>query len=306
MPLDNFYEYNCPVCGGGNAIKKGIKKRMLKEDAPIIYCFDCEKFSVSDCYSFTHYPPWVISEVVDFFVSGINSRKICRNIKRKAIQRGCKNIHITKQTIFNTVENICEILLEYERILPVFKKNPVWELDETCVWIEKEDLHWMEVVYDVDSKYVIASKVVRKNDQSASLQTIELARITAKYLPKTIRTDGNKAHKINIKKNYRKVKHDYKTKKENIAQINYVESYNSKQRDETGFKRRKKFKSKFTAQIMADLYRFQWNFLRPNINLKGKVPADAVGIPFHFETWDDLILHAINYINWNEHFCNRE
>lgn len=307
LPLELYRPPMCPRCRSMKIIGKGYRKNKQKGRVKLFRCNSCGYRFGDDPTVRSHFPLWVVSQVLELTVEDLRLKQRIKQIKREAELRN-QAIKISVSSLPNIVKKYVKLLLEFENIVKPKIVSSEWIIDDTyeifpreitgANWIppikSKRKMYkrfvWITNVIDVDTKYWFAGYVSSQRDADASENAIRLAMKRAKCLPQIFRCDGLKAHIDGIKKCFNNAIINSKTKKEDFTHINLLESLHSFMR-RMNIKKRGKFRSLERLQYEVDLLRICWNFL-PHDDLGESTPAIKAGIYPKVACWDELIRFA--------------
>ncbi|MEM3488932.1 MAG: DDE-type integrase/transposase/recombinase [Nitrososphaerota archaeon] len=300
QPTIDFFIPRCLNCGSADIIRRG--KRLLKRGGENL------QYSCKSCRRKFSYPRTIRShfsdDIIDMILSGLADGLSAKSVSERILRE--KGIKITRQTIFNILEKCIKVLLKYEMaVLPTakaLKKSEHWLIDDAymilsqpksafqTVYMGKEYSGFITNVQDGQTGYWLAAVVSYERDVRASLNALKLAIERAGSKPSFLKCDGFKPH-IKAAEKLR-ITVQFRTKEEDKSFINKIEALHSFLRRHGLEKRR--FKSIKSCQLIADLVRFHFNWMR--LDRDGKPIANLVSLSCPGRTWMDLLSFASSYL----------
>lgn len=187
------------------------------------------------------------------------------------------------------MEEAVATLNRFWEIMPVTTRCSALLIDEEYQSVKLEDHAWMLNVEETMSRVLLSAMVVDERTFEAALSTLKYATVKLLgYKGKPGLSDDWPAYA----NGYRAIcmKPDFKSKKEDIAHINQVESLHSIMRSLT-FHHMRTFASKEILQLYLDLFRHYYNWIRLHSALGGKAPMEAI-TGLKFRTFHELIRFA--------------
>lgn len=302
-----YFDIPCPYCGacGGDWItRRGSRDNERKGLVQRYGCKKCgRRFSRE---SWGHFPLWVVEAILSLAVAGLGPSEIVAKLKEEA-SRHNQTVRISRQTVSNIIKRCVQTFLRFEEHARRKCTSSEWQIDDSPQPFTRRfkpsseqhkdsnrDFWWITNVIDGNSWYWLASYVSWERDAKVSEKAVRMAIKRARDAPNRWRSDGLRAHIRGIKNVLPNAVIFSKTKAEKFEHINLIESLHSSMRRK-GIKKRKKFHSLMTLQILLDLVRMWHNFLRQLDSLGEITPAAKVGIVPVFKSWGEFIRYVYRH-----------
>ena len=299
--FDVYCKY-CRACGADWIIRRGPRHNKRKGEVQRYKCKRCgHRFSRE---GWGHFPLWVVEAILSLAVEGLGPSVILDKLKGEALRHNL-TVKISRQTVSNIIKRCVDAFLKFEEgarreCTSCFE----WQIDDTpqrptrdvgdhFEQPQSDDRKfWITNVLEVDSRYWLTAHVsFLERDAKVSEKAVRMALKRARDAPNRWRCDGLRSHIRGIRNVLPHATIFSKTKAEKFEHINLIESLHSSMRRK-GIKKRKKFHSLMTLQILLDLVRMWHNFLRRLDSLGGITPAAKVGITPVFRSWGEFVLYV--------------
>ena len=242
-------------------------------------------FSHSDRLPKTSVPTKIISLCFDLYMKGLSYKLIKQHLKEQ------HNIRITHVTIYYWIQNYTKIIKKYLDTLQP-DVSSMWQLDETFIQFKgihgtkavRSNGNWCWIAIDCKTRFVMTTHMDLTKD---TYSCDEFFKKLEKYdsIPRVISTDGNKAYRVHIERQYPGVKHL-------ITKNRFIERFNATIKNRT--KTMRCFDEFDSCQTTMEAFRIYYNFLRPHTALDDRTPAEAAGLCVDVsERWGSLIKAAL-------------
>jgi hypothetical protein len=291
LPID-YYNVYCPYTGSTDVIRKGYRKTKFRGNVPLYLCRDCgRKFTLDSTYH-TQVPLRVHGKILDYAAEGTKAPKIAKKIKDEM------GISLTPQAISSLIKRDVRRLLYFEELLPKNREpSELWYTDEMKQLLPQGEV-WVINVMDANSRYWLITIVCRSLNRITVLRTFKLALKRGFAPPGELRSDGLQANISAAKRVLPETKIVYRTKIEDIAIVNLIETLHNIIRETIS---RRRFHSPRTIENHFELRRIYYNFIRPHGGVGSEVPARAIGIPVpKFGNFEKLLGYADRFIQAHE------
>ena len=299
--LPPYSPSRCPYCGGLDIVRKGKSKRTRKGDQQRYYCKHCHRRFIDSPISGSHFPEWVIDEVLALTAGGLRPRGITEAIVRESTRTGHK-VSMSTHTVRNLVKTCIKSPLEFELLTKREEATREWVIDDAYQRFPLENrkriVGWITNIFELGTVYWLVAHVSLRRDKDVTSEAFGLAVKRAKGAPLHVKSDGLRSNILGIKELYPQVIIDSKTKKQDYGWINELEGLHNIMRG-AGISRRG-FRSLRNLQARLDLLRFHYNFLRPHSSLKGEgeTPARVAGILYpQTSNWSEFIRFTHWYVD---------
>jgi len=220
----------------------------------------------------------IIVASLDLYFKGLSLRKICDHLKQ---QYGVK---VTHPTILSWIRKYVKTVKSYTDKLKINPSN--FNADETGMPFRKHT-YWVWDIIDRKSRFLVALRLTRFRTTSRNNIFKESLKFV-KGQPKIVFTDGYMGYKKMVKKNYPDAIHERGKGIQDNGKLNMIEKFHDTLKERTKVMRG--FKSVKTGQTILDGWKIYYNFVRPNIHLYDKTPAEVAGlVKLKENKWLDLI-----------------
>ena len=292
----------CGACGADWIISRGPRLNKRKGPVQRYGCKNCgRRFSRE---GWGHFPLWVVEAILSLAVAGLGPSEIVNKLKEEARRHHLTFDKISRQTVSNIIRRCVEAFLRFEEDVRRECTSFEWQIDDTPQPFTRRfkhsskqrengsrDFWWITDVFDTDNRYWLVAHASWERDAEVSEEAVRMALKRARDAPNLWRCDGLRAHIRGIRNVLPHATIFSKTKVEKFEHMNLIESLHSSMRRK-GIKKRKKFHSLMTLQILVDLVRMWHNFLRRLDSLGGITPAAKVGIAPVFKSWGEFVRYV--------------
>ena len=278
----------CQYCKNNKVIKYGIRRN--KGTSKQIYkCQKCEhKFVKNDGFCHRSYSSDVITVALDLYVKGVSLRDTADHIR---MVYGVKPSHTT----------ILEWIKQYGKMIEKYTDNlkprlgSVWSADEMQIHMKSNKEfamsygNWLINVMDKRTRFLVVSEPRLFRDARTMSQIFD--NLSEKHAPKVLITDGCHSYKSSIRDSFgNRTKHviakgpgNKKNQSSRIERLNGT----IRQREKVT----RNYWRVSTARNTMRTFRIYYNFVRPNMALSGKTPAQKAGICLNLtgNRWRGLI-----------------
>ena len=279
----------CRFCKSREIVKYGTRNNK-GEKKQVYKCKSCShKFTMNDGFLYSKYNSQLITVALDCYVRGMSMRDTACHLEMLYGKRP------SSSTVLEWIRKYGKMTENYTRKLKP-KLGSVWMADEMNLKFNLKE-NWLWVVEDKATRYMIACNPTMLRIQKHANATFEQA--SKLGTPQTVITDGLHHYPQAIEKSFGKdVKHirsrgcaGEKAKNTRIERLNG-----------TIRQREKVMRGMYNAGTAKDLMRaFQihYNFIRPNMALENKTPAQAAELNLRLgqDKWKGLISRGANISN---------
>jgi transposase-like protein len=224
----------------------------------------------------------IITLSLDLYYRGLSLRKICDFMHQNY------GIKIAHPTILNWIRKYVSVIKAYTNRLKLTPSN--FNADETVLPFRKHN-YWAWDIIDRKSRFLVALHLTSHRltlDNNIFKESLKFVN----GQPKIVFTDGYYGYKRMIRENYPDAVHERGRGIADSGKLNIIEKYHDTLKDRT--KTMRGFKSVRTGQTILDGWKIYYNFIRPNMNLYGKTPAEVAGLVRLKENkWLDLIQRSV-------------
>lgn len=266
----------CKHCQSTNTRKYG-----LVEGVQTYFCNSCERKFKADDRLFRMKTPYVqVSSALDDYYAGKSVNDI-----RNSLQAHHNNFPSSK-TVYGWITKYTdEAVKQCKDFRP--KVGDVWVADETVLKLDGEN-YWCIDMIDVDTRYLLATKL-SPNRESKDIKALrETARDRAGKTPKRVLTDGWKGYRDGIELAYgADAKHIVTEPFSPGENTELIERWHSTLKERT--KTLRGLKSVETADRFLGGFLVFYNYLRPHETLDGATPAEYAGVIYDCKTWVDIV-----------------
>jgi putative transposase len=283
-------DITCKYCQSQSVRKYGLVKGVQR-----YFCNDCKrKFTAKNTIPKMQYPTSQITDVLYSFYEGMSER----DIRNKFIPY---NDYISTGSIYNWIYRFTDLALkEADKYTP--KVGDKWICDETYVRIDKSKANvdnpysksrkakWIIFwdIIDADTRFLLASHLTSTRTKEDAQILFEKAAKRAGKIPKVVVTDELASYIDGMELAYgsdSQHKQGGPFKIENNT--NLIERFHGSLKDRTKVMRA--LRNKKTLQQFSDGWLVHYNFFRPHMGIKEKIPAEKAKIKFPFKSWKDVI-----------------
>ena len=281
VPIRDLDDYitKCVYCGSTDVIFKGWRKNSAGRQVRRYKCKRCGRRFVrySILYEFSEE---VVEDVLDLAVCGASlgyiSERICAKWHRRVSTKQVRRI----------LHYIVDVLNRYDELLK--GKAAEVEVDEMFQKLSANKKAWEINVLARDSRRWLSSLVADDRSFQSSLKAVSSGIKKLKGPPLRLRCDGHQPYvQVAIVLG---IEVDSKSKSEDFSHINLIERMHETVRG-YGVRKKKSFGSIAHLQILVDIVRHYYNFLRPHEALFGKTPVET-DVGLRVRRWSSLILLA--------------
>ncbi len=292
---NDYKEFVCIYCGSENITRHGTRKTKTGNKTRIL-CGHCNKtFTLESETGFEkmQVTAKMVTVALDLYFKSTSLRKIVDHLD----QFYELNVHHT--TILNWVRKYGEIISEYaETFKP--ELGDIWHADEMKIKTKREDWAWLWHVMDGETRYMVANLITKHQEDDDAKATFSKAKShTQGDKPELIITDGLKSYH----NGFNKVFYDHHQTCEHVeadglrARVNNnkVERLHNTVRDRQ--KTMRGLQNDDTATEFNNGFKAFYNHIRPHMALKGKTPAQAVGIDLKLgrNRWMGMIQKSVEH-----------
>jgi transposase-like protein len=278
---DEPCEFGCKFCGSDNLVKNGMtagKQGYL--------CKDCgHKFAGNDSFIGTHKHIETIGQAVELFYRGIPTNTIDEQLLSLFQDK------VNSSTIWRWVIKYSEMADQYLSNFPA-KLSDTWLVDETQIKIMGRPAWYWDVI-DEKTRFLVGTHLSRTRTVKDVVQLFQKCKARSKTKPKQIISDKMPAYKKGINKVFysrykeKRTEHVQMKGMSSDVNINIIERFHGtiKQR----YRVLRGLRTDRTAQIILDGFVTHYNYFKPHITLKDKVPADVADVEWTYENWQALL-----------------
>ncbi len=275
----------CPSCDAKDIIKFGTRK-----GKQIFKCKPCgTRFTEGGALPHRRIPPNVVGDAIVGFYDGLSYRDIQRQMETR---------YGFKPSTATLYEWVRDYVKRGSQFLSDFKANTgdTWVADEMMVRIDGHQM-WLWNVMDAKSRYLLATHLSPTRTIRDAVTLFQKAKGRAAKPPKRIRTDRLRAYIDGIERVFGSdTAHTQTMGVHSEVNNNMSERLQGTIRERTKVMRG--METRKTAQIVMDGFMIHYNHMRPHHGLRGKAPAEVVGLPFRFINWVEVAhLHDATFQN---------
>lgn len=241
----------------------------------IYNCMVCgRKFTPDSAFLGMRHDPDTITQCIDLYVSGMSLRSISQHMKRT---RGLKLSHMA---IYRWVRKYSKMLKGYTDRFRVNGQDVSLYADEMMVQMRGRWV-WLWNIIAKENRFLLASRMSEVRDMNDAKALFREAKGKIDGLPMRVTTDGMMAYPRAVRstfpsRSYPHVEHYVAPGITHYRQNNLVERHHNTVRART--KTMRGFGEMGSASDIMDMWQVFYNFLRPNMALGGKTPAESAGI----------------------------
>ncbi|MDE2715609.1 MAG: DDE-type integrase/transposase/recombinase [Chloroflexota bacterium] len=221
-----------------------------------------------------------IGAAVNMYYDGLSYKRIAENIAEMFDRP-----EPSKRSIYEWVRRYTDKATKTMREYPAHTGNE-WVADEMTLDVGGRK-YWNWNVMDSRTRYILASYLSPKRDETAAFEVMRRAKLNSATIPKRIKTDGLPSYAPAIDHAFGgEVKHI-------VSEGLHAElNNNMSERLQGSFRERSKvmrgLQSRESGQRFLDGWVLNFNVFRPHEGLKGKTPAEAALVFPPFNEWEDL------------------
>lgn len=265
----------CPECDADDIIKYGTKN-----GAQIYMCKPCGvRFTDNGAMPRRKIPPDQVGDAIALFYDGLSYRDIQRSMQ-------------TRYGYTPSTATLYEWVRDYSRrgkeFTDTFKADTgsKWVADEMMVKVDGHNV-WLWNVMDADSRYLLATHISKTRTIGDAQKLFKKAKQRSQRPPKEIVTDGLRAYQEGIERTFGgDTRHTVSQGIRSNINNNMSERLQGTIRERTKVMRG--METMKTAALVMDGFRLHYNHMRPHSGIKGKTPAEMVGLPFVFQNWVEV------------------
>ena len=277
----------CRFCGSQKLKKAGLRHN-VSGDIQRYECLDCHRsFSLNIGFEKMKHNPQAVTTAMQLYFSGESLRHTQKSLELLGVK-------VSHRTVLNWIRKYVSLMEKYlDKITP--KVSDVWRADEVYVKF-KGNMKYVFALMDDETRFWIAKEVADTKYTHDARHLFAMGREIAGRKPATLVTDGLPAYAEAFRKEYG-VPSNRAAQPQHIREIqldgrvhnNKMERMNGELRDREKVMRGLK---NVDTPILTG-YQLFHNYIRPHEGLKGKTPADMVGIKVEGENkWKTLIENA--------------
>jgi transposase-like protein len=263
----------CKFCSSPDIVKYGTFHGMQR-----YFCKSCRrKFADNDALPKMKTPIWIISLSLNCYYNGMSLAAVQREINQR------HGAYYAQSSIYNWIMRFSgEAVRRAARFQPVSGDSLFFSVTPVISGMRR--LYFLDI-FDVNSKYLLASKITETNTVSEIISLIHsTVTATNAYHPVTIRLANACA--------------DYDTEPTteisdpsaglifNKADLTIVKEFSSLLKKRARVVRN--FKSMKNAQTITGAWRIHYNYFMENSKSKPEIPPELMGQP-PFRKWEDII-----------------
>lgn len=277
-----YYTVPCKHCGSiGDVVKYGTYR-----GAQRYWCKKCQrKFVDNDAPLGFRFPTEIIAFALDSYYEGLSINAVTRKVANTYEGRT-----VAHAAVYGWIE-------KYSRKAGRFvdsvraRTGRTWVADETVLKIGGKNL-WLLDVLDADSRYLLATHITTSRTTRSAKLFMEKARENATRLPKYVVTDKLAAYQDGIEQAYgADVIHAATGAFRDGLSTQLIERLHGTWKQRTKVMRG--LARAETAEILADGFRFHYNFVRPHESLSGKTgertPGMAAEVVDRILKWREVV-----------------
>lgn len=276
----HWVEVKCKFCDSLNIYHYGFDRKGQQR----YLCTDCKRtFMDNKAPERMRYPTEVIASAISLFYEGLSLHKIRRQLK---LDYGVMPDH---SSIYSWITRYTKKAVKVFDSMKV-KTGNIWCADETVLKLKSGggEKIWLFDCLDEDSRFLLASHLT-PNRYTRDAQTLmEKAEKRAGKAPKIVVTDKLRSYLDAIEKTF-----GADTKHHQSGPFALTRSTRSIERLHGTIKDRTKIMrgliNRQTAKLIMDGWGIHYNFFRPHTGLKGKTPAEGMGIRVPYKSWTDVV-----------------
>jgi transposase-like protein len=255
---------------------KSAGYRDTMQDRKKLYrCLVCgKKFTPDSAFLGMRHSPEVINQCIDLYLSGLSLHAISQHMKRT------RGIKISHMAVYRWIRKFSRLLKPYVDSFKINGQDTHLHADEMMVQL-KGEWAWLWSVLSRENRFVLASRISRTRDMNDAKALFKEAKGKVKGLPMRVTTDGMMAYPRAInsafyKNEYPRVEHYVAPGITGRQQNNLIERHHNTIRSRT--KTMRGFGEMGSASDIMTMWRIYFNYLRPNMALDGKTPAESAGL----------------------------
>jgi len=299
----------CPYCKSSSVKEIGENSGGSKKH---YRCLDCKRKFKPRSFVKSHFSNWVIATILCCVFKGEKPQDIVKSLITEATNRrldfGCQEKIPDEKTLYDIIEKCAKKFEEFNDLMirlrgglqckklfcdDAFARKRRKRRKKKLPYPKKKKsspkrFYYAIVTMDADSRFIIVLFIARFRDKLAFRVAFAETEEKLRNLPEVIRGDKlaamEKAAEAHFPKN--EVKHDFRELKPwEKGELNKIER---RIRDlRRTIRKRQKSGSKRVLENYAKIALIGINYLSPMEKaLKGKSPAQAVGIPYPLYRWD--------------------
>jgi transposase-like protein len=231
-----------------------------------------------------------IVSALDLYFRGLSLRQVTEHLQ---FTQGVKVSH---GTIHNWIKKYVELVSEYVKTLRV-NSSSRWHMDDTLIKVSgRHMVLW--ALLDSETRYLLALHISSKRGADEAQKIIRWGLKTAKTKPSELVSDGLNSYGVAIERELKA-----NPSQQNVIHIKgpLTASFNNKMERfhgvlKTRVKTMGKLENEETAKTFAKGFEIYYNFIKPHRALKGKTPAQAIGLTSKKNDWLSLITNADRHI----------
>lgn len=200
---------------------------------------------------------------------GLSSRDISKNFY---VEFGLK---VSNVTIYQWCKKFAALFSQHVEHVDL-QLSRTWHIDETVIKV-KGKKHWIFVVLDRKSRFVIAWYLSKTRSTDAAIKVIGLAIKRAGFKPNRLVSDRHGIYQ-ELKKSVRP-----KLAKKFVLVEKFADKLSNNRIErffgtlKSRYKRTRGFKSFYSSCCFLTIYFIYYNYFRPHTSLKFKTPAEVAG-----------------------------
>lgn len=278
----------CPVCNTNkHAIKRG-KRDNRSGKVQLYFCKKCNKrFTGRQGFQRMKHKASIISAALDLYYRGLSLRQIVEHLEMTYKER------VSHGTVYNWLRKYVTVISKYINHLTV-PASDRWHADETVLCVKGRHLR-LWAVLDSDTRFLIASHISSGRGVEDAGITMEKAKKNCINNPLEIVTDGLDSYNKAIKNKLRPTLDNpiiHLQGPLSKALNNKIERFNGSIKSRT--KTMGGFQNVESMQNFVDGFKIYYNYIRPNMGIEKKTPAESIGISNKKTSWLDLIIDSSN------------
>jgi transposase-like protein len=270
--------FACKLCGSTNIVRYGLYRGIQRW-----WCKDCRhKFADNNAAPDMKTPNNQVASAIDMYFSGTRISYIPEQLARRY------GTYITSVSVYNWIMHFCRQAI-HEANKAEINVGSTWIALETFTRNDMKDLNISLLdILDVETRFLLATKLSYSKSQYDVKSLIELASNRAKESPRELLTDGWKGYVDGVRlangNSGRRIRINPICSLHSIdVAHSWYEATNTRNRIIRGMKKED------TLQVILDGWHIHYNYFGHQESLRGKTPADAARANFKYHSWQDIV-----------------
>ena len=285
LQLPEIKSMACPRCGSPEVISRGKRKNKMG-DVQRFGCKVCgHRWVINEGFIKMKHEGRIVSLALDLYFKKNSLRQIADSLGQGFKDENGHDVEVEPSTILRWVQKYVEVAREFvDGLKPDL--SGILHVDEMKIHVRGDksaDGHyaWLWNLADHDTRFLLASRVSKRREVKDARAVFQHGKKLLSKRPIAVVHDGLQSYNDAFRKEFYRNKGPQTQNIRSVGQrdkgLNQsIERINGTIRD-----REKVMRGMHTdksAQIQADGMRVNYDWLRPNMGLDGKTPAQAAGL----------------------------